>query len=844
MPAINCILSTVIVLGDDDEYEPETETQSIPSTSTPTQIAAATATATETQSIPSTSASTQIAAAATTATTTATETQPNTSISMQIASATATTVPSDLYKFLKDLQFPPGHANAISSALKVELLAPTLRRQVQTRVLVEPAASKRRAVKFNTSLPSKYKWLMVGDDGAYCIYCKLFCTNASRPRIAGEFTAKPYTTYSRAKLCDEHANAVYHKAAAESASAFLSVADGAQPSIIAQVRGETRDFHTRKLRLHTIAKCILVCAKECLPLRGKRNESDPPKPLAVLKNNEEVVLGDSSQGNVMALLRLRRDAGDLNTDVILNDRAKYTSPTIQNELLSIMSSQVLDGIICAVSKSHFSIIADETTDVSTTEQLCIAVRYMDMDSHKLEERFLKFVCATDVTGLALSAQILKECEELGLDFTKCRGQAYDGGSNMAGSIRGTAALIQNKYPKAIYQHCKSHCLNLVLAKVANSIPEIDHVWTIQADLCAFFSRSAKRTHALAALVNEETTLGARKTKLHSLSQTRWIERYDALRTTVALLPAIADTLAMMTRDPRFNDSRGTASALNEKIGTFRFIMGLTVAEIVITLTNDLCLKLQGRTIDVAQSDEEVRKVKRAIRRYRNEVDFHHDAWYEKAVVLATQLDIQPAVPRMCARQTNRNNVPATSVSSYFKRAITIPILDTMDQELHTRFPDNTRHSVLLLMPSCVIDESIDVIGWKELILEALSFYNDDLPTPAALDMELTIWYNYWNTHIDEVVKCDTAVSAAAKAHDLILENLCAAFKVIAILPITSNEAERSFSRMKLIKSDLRSTMTNERLNSLAILAIHRDKPVSITEAINVFVGRRSRIGGH
>ena len=50
------------------------------------------------------------------------------------------------------------------------------------------------------------------------------------------------------------------------------------------------------------------------------------------------------------------------------------------------------------------------------------------------------------------------------DITKLRGQAYDGAGNMAGRIRGTAALITAQYPLALYIHCASHSLNLAVVK--------------------------------------------------------------------------------------------------------------------------------------------------------------------------------------------------------------------------------------------------------------------------------------------------------------------------------------------------------------------------------------------
>lgn len=50
--------------------------------------------------------------------------------------------------------------------------------------------------------------------------------------------------------------------------------------------------------------------------------------------------------------------------------------------------------------------------------------------------------ATDLSAAALTELILQEPNKLGLKIENLRGQGYDGGSNMAGKIRGVQARIK------------------------------------------------------------------------------------------------------------------------------------------------------------------------------------------------------------------------------------------------------------------------------------------------------------------------------------------------------------------------------------------------------------------
>lgn len=57
---------------------------------------------------------------------------------------------------------------------------------------------------------------------------------------------------------------------------------------------------------------------------------------------------------------------------------------------------------------------------------------------------------------------------------------------------------------------------------------------------------------------------------------------------------------------------------------------------------------------------------------------------------------------------------------------------------------------------------------------------------------------------------------------------------MATIPITSCECERSISLLRLIKTSLRSTMGQDRLNGLAMLHCHHNTELTPEEVVQEF----------
>ena len=71
-------------------------------------------------------------------------------------------------------------------------------------------------------------------------------------------------------------------------------------------------------------------------------------------------------------------------------------------------------------------------------------------------------------------------------------------------------------------------------------------------------------------------------------------------------------------------------------------------------------------------------------------------------------------------------------------------------------------------------------------------------------------------------------------------NLRKLLMIFATLPVTTASSERSFSTMRRLKTDLRSAMGEQRLTSLALLSVHRDRPVDKGSVLYKYSVRSSR----
>jgi len=171
--------------------------------------------------------------------------------------------------------------------------------------------------------------------------------------------------------------------------------------------------------------------------------------------------------------------------------------------------------------------------------------------------------------------------------------------------------------------------------------------------------------------------------------------------------------------------------------------------------------------------------------------------------LAAGCDIEPSMPRMPPSQCHRVNVPAATPQQYWYRALYLPLIDQLIQELNDRLL--THHDLFLgqyLMPTQLGALSGDTKN------QIYNTYNN------IFDNRILRWKARWKlakgdkpSNLEDMLGCSNEVP-----HLNVVTLL-----TILIMPMSTVTPERSFSTMTRVKTYMSSTTLSS--NSFSVFSI-------------------------
>uniref|UniRef100_UPI00358F763F 52 kDa repressor of the inhibitor of the protein kinase-like n=1 Tax=Myxine glutinosa TaxID=7769 RepID=UPI00358F763F len=578
-----------------------------------------------------------------------------------------------------------------------------------------------------------------------------------------------------------------------------------------------------------IVDVVMLCATQQIALRGHRDDKVDFAQAPV-----------ANEGNFIAIIRLLAESNPALKEHLISGpkNARYTSKTVQTELINVAADLFRDYFRkCLEKHPHFAIIADETTSQGR-EVLSVCIRLLDFlaDPSKPKKReVLIDICDLErMTGQTIAKAIQKSVERNKISTADCKGQAYDTTASMSSDKKGVQAEISKL---ADYQGCCLHGLNLVICH-ACKIPSIVNMMDNCRELFSFFDNSPKRQRFLEVIIHALSP-DAKKVKLKNLCKTRWIERHTAFETIFELYEYIVvtlDEICQPTTDERFyphneewswdTNTRTAANGLWHTMASFGHIVNFVCAKVLLEPMRPLVTSLQGRLMEVYFGFQKIEEVNLSYVDIRKGIDEWFQHMYVEVLAVAEKVGSTEQWPRVCGRQTQRKNCPSESVAEYWKRTVAIPFLDVICSEMKSRFSQDKRahYELCALIPEVIVKQSTAEV--KELGQCLLVKWNHVMPLPSAFQSELQRWMNYWKRQLPISASSVTSL-LTFHADATFFPNLRELLKILAVLPVGSVEAERSFSCLRRIHNWLRNTMATEKLSDLAVIAMHgHEVPIS------------------
>ena len=302
-----------------------------------------------------------------------------------------------------------------------------------------------------------------------------------------------------------------------------------------------------------------------------------------------------------------------------------------------------------------------------------------------------------------------------------------------------------------------------------------------------------------------------------------------------------------------SDVKSRIIGCNLQMRMFSFFFGLCLGQRLYGLTDSLSKTLQKEKMSALSAQRVAKLTLATIEGMRNEESFHmFFKTIEKKAMAIPDIET-PVLPRKRRRPnysmlhfvSGGKDIGETAahhpetVEDYY-RQIFYEAVDSITLAIKTRF-DQQSYQVYLNIEQLLL-RAIRCEPYEEEMNELISLYGSDVcatALPSELEVLKTVCSVENPVHFDTIV---SILQEASKETFLLIPNVIVIVKILLVNAATSATPERSFSMDRRIKTWLRTRMTQQRFNALAILNDNKDltDDMCVIDIGNEFVKRHSK----
>ncbi|XP_020237275.2 zinc finger MYM-type protein 1 [Cajanus cajan] len=575
-----------------------------------------------------------------------------------------------------------------------------------------------------------------------------------------------------------------------------------------------------RIHLTAIVDCIRFLLRQGLAFRG---------------NDES--MSSSNKGNFLELLDFLVDHNEVIHKVIKNARGnlKLIAPTIQKDIVRSAASETTKAILDDLGDNLFSILIDESRDISVKEQMVVVLRYVNKKGQVIE-RFLGLVHVSNTNALSLKIALESLFSKYGLSLSRLRGQGYDGASNMQGEFNGLKSLILKENCSAFYIHCFAHQLQLALVTVAKKHVGVALFFNLVANISNVVGASCKRRDILResqiakvkeALQKGEISSGRglnQETTIKKAGDTRWSSHYDTLLSLLSLFPSTIDVLEIVEEDGMSLAQKGETCALLNSMQTFEFVFTLHLMKNILGITHELSQALQRSDQDIVNAMKLVSVSKQRLQAMRD------DGWSSLLNNVSSFCENHNIVvlnmnDTFQTQGRSRRRVEKVSNLHHFQVELFFQVIDQQLQELNNRFTE--ANTELLLCVACLNPRDSFSAFDKEKLIRFAQFYSSEFSPIELLALDNQLENYFIDVCFDSAFSKlegigDLSMKLVETRKHVVYPLVYLLLELALILPVATASVERVFSAMNIIKNRMRNRMGDEWLNDCLVTYIERE----------------------
>ena len=338
---------------------------------------------------------------------------------------------------------------------------------------------KRKQSSFSQTWFDDYPYLeySVMENKAYCSVCTIFGKEGYQRERSEKAWIEGMDDWSKMKgsrcknkpgKLETHFSCDAHIAALRDYANFVRDGLHIDTLLTKQQQRSIIDSESEKEKNREVIEMLFDVAKTLtrngMALRGNNADDDG--------NFPQIVNLLSRHNPVMKAWRDNRS--------VLKYHTTYLSPESQNKFINLLGDEVRSRISTCLKRAAFcSVMADTTPDVSHSDELSFAVRYVDADSCMPKERLVRIVETRDKTGAEQAEDTVKCLKLSDIPLSAVMFQTYDSTASMSGKFNGAQQKLSEMLErKILYTKCTPHGINLVVEHGCAASPLIAKVFTV------------------------------------------------------------------------------------------------------------------------------------------------------------------------------------------------------------------------------------------------------------------------------------------------------------------------------------------------------------------------------